>query len=58
MKNGIIWLVSMLPSWFMVLKEHFLQFCADFSQKPKPVEAIYINGSESSNYSLTENDMV
>ena len=61
-KNGVICLVSMLPSWVMVLKlskkVHFLQFCADLSQKPKSVKAIYIYGSESSYYSLSENDMV
>ena len=36
---------SMLPSGVMVLKlskkVHFLQFCADLSQKPKSVKAIY-----------------
>ena len=46
----------------MVLKSskkvHFLQFCADLSQKPKAVKAIYINVSESFYYSLSENDMV
>ena len=49
-KNGVICLVSMLPSWVMVLKlskkVHFLQFCADLSQKPKFVETIYIYGSD------------
>ena len=61
-KNGVICLVSMLPSWVMVLKlskkVHFLQFCADLSQKPKSVKAIYIYGSENFHYSLSENDMV
>ena len=61
-KNGVNCLVSMLPSWFMVLKlskkVHFPQLCADLSQKPKSVNAIYIYGSESSYYSLSENDMV
>ena len=61
-KNGVICLVSMLPSWIVVLKlskkVHFLQFCADLSQKPKSVKAIYIYESESSYYSLSENDMV
>ena len=37
------------------IKVHFLQFCADRSQKPKAVKAIYTYGSESSYYSL---DMV
>ena len=61
-KNGIICLVSMLPFWVMVLKlskkVHFLQFCADLSQKSKSVKAIYIYGFESLYYSLSENDMV
>ena len=39
-------------------KVHFLQFCADLSQKPKSVKAIYIYGSENFHYSLSENDMV
>ena len=51
----------MLLSWFMVLKlsktVHFLQFCAGLSQKPKCVKVIYIHGSESFHYSLSENDM-
>ena len=36
---------------------HFLQFCADLSQKLKSVKAVYIYGSESFYYSLSENDM-
>ena len=58
---GSICLVSMLPSWVMALKlfkkVHILQFCADLSQKPECVKAIYIYGSESFYYSLSENDM-
>ena len=38
-------------------KVHFLQFFADLSQKPKCVKVIYIYGSESFYYSLSENDM-
>ena len=62
-KNGVICLASMFPSWFMLLKfskkGHFLQFCVDFSKKPKSFKAyIYIYASESSHYSLSENDMV
>ena len=38
-------------------KVHFQQFCANLSQKPKCVKAIYIYGSESFYYSLSENDM-
>ena len=38
-KNGFICLVSMFPSWVMVLKlskkVHFLQFGAGLSQNPK-----------------------
>ena len=45
-KNGAICLVSLFPSWVMVLKlpkkGHFLQFCADLSKKSKSIEAIYI----------------
>ena len=37
-KNRVICLVSMFPSWVMVLKLskkcNFLQFCADLSKKP------------------------
>ena len=36
----------------------FLQFCADLSKKPKSVKAIYIYASESSDYTLSENEMV
>ena len=61
-KNGVICLVSMFPSWVMVLKlskkVHFLQFCADLSKKSKSVKAIYIYASESSHYTLSENAMV
>ena len=61
-KNRVICLVSMFPSWVMVLKlskkVHFLQFCADLSKKSKSVKAIYIYASESSYYTLSENDMV
>ena len=51
-KNGVICLVSMFPSWVMVLKlskkVHFLQFCADLSKKSKSIKAIYIYASERS----------
>ena len=61
-KNGVIYLVSMFPSWVMVLKlskkVYFLQFCADLSKKSKSVKAIYIYASESSHYTLSENGMV
>ena len=61
-KNGVICLVSMLPSWVMVLKlskkVDFLQFCADLSKQCKSVKAIYIYASESSHYTLSENVMV
>ena len=49
-KNGVICLVSMLPSWVKALKlskkVHFLQFCAYLSQKLNCVKAIYIYGSK------------
>ena len=61
-KLGVIGLVSMFPSLVMVCKlskkVHFLQFCADLSEKSKSVEAIYIYASESSHYTLSENAMV
>ena len=60
-KIGVICLVSMFPIWVMVCKlskkVHFLQFCADLSEKSKSVEAIYIYASESSHYTLSENAM-
>ena len=39
-------------------KVQFLKFCADLSQKLKSVKAIYIYSSESSYYSLSENDVI
>ena len=39
-------------------KVHFMQFCADLSNKPKSIKAIYIYASESSHHTLSENDMV
>ena len=61
-KKGVICLVSISPSWIMVLKlskkVHFLQFCADLNKKPKSVKAIYIYAYESSHYTLSENVMV
>ena len=61
-KNGVICLVSMFPSWVMVLKlskkVHFLQFCADLSKKSKSIKAIYIYASERSRYALSENGIV
>ena len=45
-KNEVICLVFKFPSWVVVLnlsrKVNFLQFCADFSKKPKSVKVIYI----------------
>ena len=61
-KIGVICLVSVFPTWFMVCKlskkVHFLQFCADLSKKSKSVEAIYIYASESSHYTPSENAMI
>ena len=39
-------------------KAHFLQFCAELSKKSKSVKVIYIYASESSHYSLSENDVL
>ena len=61
-KTWVIGLVSMFPSWVMVLKlskkVHFFQFYADLSRKHKSVKANYIYASESSCDTLSENDMV
>ena len=61
-KTGVVCLVSMFPSWVMVLKlskkVHFLQFCADLSKKSKSIKAIYIYASERSRYALSENGIV
>ena len=43
---------------WIVQNVHFLQLCADLSKKPKSVKAIWIYTSESSPYTLLENDMV
>ena len=39
-------------------KLYFLEFCADLSKKSRSVKAFYIYASESSHYTLSENDMV
>ena len=61
-KNGVICLVSMIPSWVMVLKlskkSHFLQFYADLSKKSTSIKAIYIYASERSHYALSANGIV
>ena len=61
-QNGVICLVSMFPSWVMVLhlskKVNFLQFYADLSKKSKSIKAIYIYASERSRYALSENGIV
>ena len=61
-KNEVICLVSISPSWVMVFKlskkGHFLQFCADLSNKSKSLKAIYIYASEGSHYTLLENLIV
>ena len=59
MKKRVICVLDSFLSYGPLLKKvHFLQFCADLSQKPKSVKVIYIYGSESFYYSLSENDMV
>ena len=61
-KNEVICLVSMSPSWVGVLKlsnkGHFLQFRADHSKKSKSGKAIYVYASESSRYTLLEDDFI
>ena len=54
--NGVVCLVSIVLK--LSKKVHFLQFCADLSKKFKSVKAIFINASESSHNTLSENDMV
>ena len=61
-KNGFICLVSMFPSWLMVLKLSkkvlFFQFCAHLSKKSKSSKAIYIYASERSPNTLSEKGIV
>ena len=60
-KNGVICLVSMFPSWVMVLKlskKDNLQFFADFIKKSKSVKAIYIYASEWPYYAFSENGII
>ena len=61
-KNGIIYLVSMFPSWVGVIKlskkVHFLQFWAEISKKSKSIKAIYIHASGRSRYALSKNGIV
>ena len=61
-KNTVICLVSMFPSWVMVLKlskkVQVLQFCADLSKKSKSIKATSMYASERSRYALSENGIV
>ena len=52
------WFLSELWSLNGPKKNKFLQFSADLSKKPKSVKVIYIYPSESSHYTLLENDVV
>ena len=58
-KNGVMNLVFISPSWFMVLKLSkilsFLQFFADISKTSKAVIAIFVYTSECSHFALSEN---
>ena len=48
----------MFPSWVMVHKlSKKVQFFSDLSKKSKSVKAIYINASEKSHYTLSDNGM-
>ena len=57
-KNRVSYLVSMFPSYIMVLKlskkVHFMQLCADLSKKSNSIKAVYIYASEGSHYALSE----
>ena len=61
-KNGVICLVSMFPSWVMVLKwskrVQFLQFCVDPRKKSKSIKAVSVYVSEKSRFVLSENGIV
>ena len=61
-KNVVFCLVSMFPSWVIVLKlskkVHFSEFCADMSKKSKSSKEIYIYASERSCYAFSENGIV
>ena len=58
-KNGVMNLVFILPSWFMVLKLSkilsFVQFFADISKTSKAVIAIFVCASECSRFAFLEN---
>ena len=56
-KNWVFCLVFMFASWDLVL-EVSKKFCADLSKKSKSIKAIYIDASESSCYTLSENSIV
>ena len=60
--NWVICLVSIFPSRVMVCelskKVNVLLFCADLSNESNSARAIYIYGSESSPYTLSDNGMV
>ena len=61
-KNGVICLSVKFRSSVIDVKlskkAYFVQFTAEFNKKPESVKAIYINVSESSHYTLSENGMV
>ena len=61
-KNEVIFLVSMFPSYVMVLKlskkVHILQICPELSKTSKSIKAIYMYASERSRYALSENGIV
>ena len=58
-KNGLMNLVFLLPSWFMVHKlskiVSFVQFFADISKTSKAVIAIFVYASECSRFAFLEN---
>ena len=57
--RSFVWLPCFLPELLPLNKKvHFCQFCADLRKKCKSVTAIYIYVTESSHYTLSENDMV
>ena len=62
-KNGVISLVTFLPSWIMVLKlpkiVHILQICADLSNKSKSSKStyLYLSEIERPHHAISENSM-
>ena len=59
MTNRVICLISMFPSWVMVLRLSknlsFFAICADLRKKSKSIKAIYLYASERARFTISEN---